>query len=64
MKPEEFFRYEDDDEDYYEDSYDDKCYECTGYGDDYYEDENGNLVCACDNCPYNGMDPEERDYWD
>ena len=64
MKPEEFFRYEDDDEDYYKDSYDDKCYECTGYGDNYYEDENGNLICACDNCPYNGMDPEERDYWD
>lgn len=31
----------------------DFCYECTGYGDDYYEDENGNLVCACDGCIHN-----------
>ena len=32
---------------------DDFCYECTGYGDDYYIDENGELVCACDDCPFN-----------
>ena len=31
----------------------DRCYECQGYGDDYYEDEDGNLVCACDDCPFN-----------
>lgn len=28
----------------------DMCYECTGYGDDYFVDENGELVCACDEC--------------
>lgn len=28
----------------------DVCYECTGYGDDYYMDDNGELVCACDEC--------------
>ena len=28
----------------------DICYECEGYGDDYYIDENGDLVCACDDC--------------
>ena len=28
----------------------DFCYECQGYGDDYYMDENGELVCACDDC--------------
>ena len=27
------------------------CYECTGLGDDYYFDENGELVSACDKCP-------------
>lgn len=27
------------------------CYECTGYGDDYYANEDGEMVCACDNCP-------------
>ena len=37
----------------------DVCYECTGYGDDYYIDSSGELVCACDDCPYNG-----RDDWD
>lgn len=29
------------------------CYECTGYGDDYYTDEDGNLVSACKDCPLN-----------
>lgn len=37
----------------------DVCYECTGYGDDYYIDSSGELVCACDDCPFNG-----RDEWD
>lgn len=32
---------------------DEYCYECSGYGDDYYTDENGELVCACDTCPLN-----------
>jgi len=37
---------------------DDRCYECTGYGDDYYMDENGEWVSACDDCVWNewGMD--------
>ena len=25
------------------------CYECRGYGDDYYVDD-GHMVCACDTC--------------
>ena len=29
------------------------CYECRGYGDDYYFDENGDLVCYCSECPFN-----------
>lgn len=33
--------------------YDDYCYECSGYGDNYYVDEYGNFICACDNCLYN-----------
>lgn len=35
------------------DEMDDQCYECTGYGDDYYLDEDGNWVSFCDECPYN-----------
>lgn len=31
----------------------DYCYECQGYGDDYYMDENGEWVSACDDCPHN-----------
>ena len=31
----------------------DICYECTAYGDDYYVNENGELVCACDKCSVN-----------
>lgn len=30
----------------------DRCYECTGYGDDYYTDENGEMKHACDECPF------------
>lgn len=38
----------------------DRCYECSGYGNDYYVNEDGELVSACDDCPWNGDD----DYWD
>ena len=32
---------------------DDYCYECAGYGDDYYYDEETHdLVCACYECPF------------
>lgn len=41
-----------------EDDYD-YCYECSAYGDDYYIDENGDLVSACEDCPHNGADWEE-----
>lgn len=31
-----------------------RCYECTGYGDDYYTDsETGELISNCDTCPFN-----------
>ena len=26
------------------------CYECSGYGDNYSIDEDGELVCNCDTC--------------
>ena len=32
--------------------YNDYCYECRSYGDDYYEDEDGNLACYCFKCPF------------
>lgn len=28
----------------------DYCYECSGYGDNYYEDEDGELICRCPEC--------------
>ena len=31
---------------------DEICYECTGYGDDYYVDENGEMQSACLICPF------------
>jgi len=41
------------------DEYDDRCYECTGYGDDYYYDEeSGEWVSACDDCIYAEDDEE------
>ncbi len=36
------------------DDWDDICYECGGYGDDYYYDEElDELVCRCDTCYFN-----------
>ena len=39
-------------DDYEEDPYD-YWYECSGYGDDYYMDEDGELVCRCPECLMN-----------
>lgn len=50
---------EEDCDDYW-DNYD-WCYECTGYGDDYSYDEDGELVSNCDDCPHN---PNRHDDWD
>lgn len=33
--------------------YDDWCYECMGYGDDYHYDDSGELVSSCESCPFN-----------
>lgn len=41
------------------DPWEDHCYECSGYGDDYSVDENGELVCNCFTCPFGGYDEEE-----
>ena len=30
----------------------DVCYECGGYGDDYYTNDKGELVCRCHECPF------------
>ena len=39
----------------------DYCYECGGYGDDYYCDDEGNLVCACGDCPFNDLNKDVED---
>ena len=40
----------------------DVCYECTGYGDDYrYDAETDDLVCNCDDCPYNPVNQDDFD---
>lgn len=52
--------YDDDWDEYPEENYYyDRCYECQGYGDDYYVDEQGELVWACDDCSFNGRDYED-----
>lgn len=35
------------------DDLDDYCYECTGYGNDYYVDEDGETISYCPDCPHN-----------
>lgn len=39
----------------------DVCYECEIYGDDYYINEKGDLVCACDDCLFNMCKENEDD---
>lgn len=41
----------------YED--DDYCYECRGYGDDYYVNEHGELEPCCPECPMNPLGLDE-----
>lgn len=38
----------------------DVCYECTGYGDDYYIDDNGELVSACEECWVTLLEEDEE----
>lgn len=56
---------DDDDEDYDEDDDEwddyDRCYECGGYGDDYFTNDDGELECYCTQCPFN---PGRTDDWD
>lgn len=40
----------------------DYCCECTGYGDDWYEDENGELRSRCGDCPFNPSYDSEEDW--
>ena len=42
----------------WEDEDDDRCYECTGYGDNYSYDEDGELVSNCIDCPWNRANDE------
>lgn len=39
----------------------DPCYECGGYGDDYFINDDGELECCCPTCPFN---PSNRDAFD
>ena len=43
------------------DYYDDVCYECTGYGDDYFINDEGELECYC---PYCLLYDDNRQDWD
>lgn len=39
------------------------CYECSGYGDDYFINDDGELECACPNC-YVMKNRYDDDDWD
>lgn len=39
----------------------DYCYECSGYGDDYFINEVGEMECYCPQCL---MNPYRDDEWD
>ena len=47
-----------------EEDFYDHCYECTGYGGDYYEAENSELASVCLFCPYNQNDDDRDGYYD
>lgn len=42
----------------------DHCYECSAYGDDYYIDDDGELVCYCPECQRLFDDEWYDDEWD
>ena len=46
-------------DDWYED--DDYCYECQGYGDDYFINEDGKLESYCTYCPFGPFADDPRD---
>lgn len=65
--------YEDDDEydydedydhDFFDDNWDDydPCYECAGYGDDYFMNDEGEMECYCPYC-WNNPNRWDND-WD
>lgn len=43
--------------------WDDICYECTGYGDNYEESEDGELICRCSTRSFN-TDREWEEEWE
>lgn len=43
----------------YDDNY---CYECSGYGDDYFINEEGELECYCPYCPMNSGGSDDWEY--
>lgn len=44
------------------DTFDDVCYECRGYGNDYSTDEDGEPVCSCDTCYITRMESDVDDW--
>lgn len=49
-------------DEYYEyDDYD-TCYECEGYDNNYFINEDGELECACFDCPFGALDNDRWDY--
>lgn len=37
----------------------DYCYECGGYGDDYFINDDGELESYCTHCPFGGYDDDD-----
>ena len=37
----------------------DYCYECSGYGDDCYLNDDGELQCRCETCLFNNWNDED-----
>ena len=64
MNEEEILIQSDFEDEEFEDDYDnewdeyDRCYECKGYGDDYFINDDGELECFCYQC---SMNPDKYD---
>lgn len=35
-----------------------RCDDCTAVGDDYFTDDDGNLISSCETCPFNSLNNE------
>lgn len=63
MKEATYDDYDGDLDDDWDDYASDRCYECAGYGDDYFVNDDGEMECWCPYC-WNNPNRWDDEDWD